>query len=74
MQYGDMPCECLYVRKHVECARVEESEPAARGIKIHKVLATYINHPVRTRRAPDLEIFDALMKCAGAEALEMTMA
>ena len=64
-RHGDMACETLYVRKHVQCARVGESEPAARGIEIHQVLATYINHLVRTTRTTDLELFDALMKGAG---------
>ncbi len=70
-RYGDMACETLYVRKHVQGARVGESEPAARGIEIHQVLASYIDHLVRTRRATDLEVFDALMKDAGDEAREV---
>jgi hypothetical protein len=48
-RYGDMACETLYVHKHVHCARVGESEPAARGTEIHQVLAAYINHLVRTK-------------------------
>jgi hypothetical protein len=68
---GDMACEALYVRKHVQCAKVADSEPAARGIEIHQILATYINHLVRTKRSTDLEAFDALMKQAGAEASEV---
>jgi hypothetical protein len=70
-RHGDMACETLYVRKHVQCARVGESEPAARGIEIHQVLATYINHLVKTTRTTDLEIFDALLRGAGAEAREV---
>src|SRR3984893_233365 len=70
-RYGDMACETLYVRKHVQCAKVGESEPAARGIEIHQILATYINHLVRTTRTTDLELFDALMKGAGAGAREV---
>ena len=70
-RHGDMACEALYVRKHVRCARVGESEPAARGIEIHQVLATYINHLVRTTRTTDLEVFDALVKGAGTEAREV---
>src|SRR5882672_3281437 len=68
---GDMACETLYVRKHVQCARVGESEPAARGIEIHQILATYINQLVRTPRTTDLELFDALMKGSGTEAREV---
>ena len=68
---GDMACETLYVLKHVRCAKVGESEPAARGIEIHQILATYINHLVRTKRATDLEVFDALMKGAGTKAREV---
>ena len=48
---GDMACEALYVRKHVQCAKVADSDAATRGIEIHEVLATYINHLVRTKRA-----------------------
>jgi hypothetical protein len=70
-RHGDMACETLYVRKHVQGARLGESEPAARGIEIHQVLASYINHLVRTRRPTDLEVFDALMKGAGDEAREV---
>src|SRR5258707_2916542 len=70
-RYGDMACETLYVCKHVLGTRLGESEPAARGIEIHQVLATYINHLVRTRRATDLEVFDALMKGIGDEAREV---
>ena len=70
-RHGDMACQALYVRKHVQGARIGESEPAARGIEIHQVLATYINHLVRTTRTTDLELFDALMKGAGTEAREV---
>lgn len=70
-RHGDMACETLYVRKHVECARVGESEPAARGIEIHQILASCINHLVRARRSTNLELFDALMRGAGAEAREV---
>jgi hypothetical protein len=66
-----MACETLYVQKHVWCERVAESEPAARGVQIHEILATYINHLARTRRSTDLEIFDALMKGASSEAREV---
>jgi hypothetical protein len=70
-RHGDMACETLYVCKHVQCARVAESEPAARGIEIHEVLATYINHLVAARCSTDLELFDALMKGTGTEAREV---
>ena len=70
-RHGDMACQALYVRKHVQCARVGESEPAARGIEIHQVLATYIDHLVKTTRTTDLEIFDALVRGTGAEAREI---
>jgi hypothetical protein len=66
-----MACETLYVRKHVQGGRVAESEPAARGKEIHEILATYINHLVRIKRATDLEVFDALTKGANAEAREV---
>jgi PD-(D/E)XK nuclease superfamily len=68
---GDMACETLYMRKHVQGGRLAESGPASRGIEIHAVLATYINHLVRARKATDLEVFDTLLKSAGAEAREV---
>ncbi len=70
-RHGDMACETLYVRKHVQGARLWESEPAARGIEIHQILATYINHLVAARRSTDLEVLGALMKGAGIEAREV---
>ena len=70
-RYGDMACESLYVCKHVQGTRLGESEPAARGIEIHEVLASYLSHLVRARRATDLEVFDALVRGAGAEAREV---
>jgi hypothetical protein len=70
-RHGDLACETLYVRKHVLCARVGESEPAARGIEIHEILATYINRLVAARRSTDLELFDALMKGVGTESREV---
>src|SRR5258708_28061819 len=70
-RYGDMACETLYVCKHVQGTRLGESEPAARGIEIHEVLASYLNHIVRARRATDLKIFDALMKSTGEESREV---
>jgi hypothetical protein len=48
-----------------------QTPAATRGIEIHQILATYINHLARTRRATDLESFDALMKGASIEAREV---
>ena len=59
---GDMACELLYVQKHVLGVELGESQPAARGIEIHELLATYINHLVATGRRTDLEMFDQLMQ------------
>jgi hypothetical protein len=70
-RHGDMACETLYVQKHVQHAKVADSEPAARGIEIHRIVATYINHLVRTKHSTDLDAFDSLMKQAGAEAREV---
>jgi PD-(D/E)XK nuclease superfamily len=70
-RHGDMACESLYVCKHVQGARLGESQPAARGIEIHQALATYINHLLRTKRATDLELFDGLMRGVGTEAREV---
>ncbi len=68
---GDMACETLYVRKHVQGGRLAESGAAARGTEIHRILSVYIDHLVRTRRATDLEVFDSLLKSVGAEAREV---
>jgi hypothetical protein len=70
-RYGDMACETLYIQKHVRRERAAESEPAARGIEIHEILATYINHLVKNRRSTDLEVFDALIKGASVEVREV---
>jgi len=70
-RYGDMACETLYFRKHVQRTRFGESEPAARGIEIHRVVAAYINHLVSARRSTDLVILDALMNGASIEAREV---
>jgi len=67
----DMACEALYRFKHVRRETVAESEPAARGTEIHRILATYIDHLVRVGRALDLEVFDQLMKTASGEAREV---
>jgi len=66
-----MACETLYVFKHVRHEKIAESEPAARGIQIHRILATYIDHLVQVRRALDLEVFDQLMREASGEAREV---
>jgi hypothetical protein len=66
-----MACESLYVCKHVQGTRQGESEPAARGTEIHLVLATYINHLLKSKRATDLDVFDRLMGGAGSEAREV---
>jgi hypothetical protein len=70
-RYSDMACETLYVRRHVKGAKVADSEPAARGIEIHRLVAAYINHLVSTRRTTDLEVFDSLMNGASIEAREV---
>ena len=61
-RYGDMACDVLYFRKHVQRTRAADSEAAARGIEIHGILATYLNHLVRVRRATDLEALDRLIQ------------
>ena len=68
---GDMACETLYVRKHVQGGRLAESGAAARGIEIHRILSVYIDHLVRTRRGTHLEVFDSLLKSVGADAREV---
>jgi hypothetical protein len=70
-RHGDMACETLYVYRHVKGEKVADSEPAARGIEIHRVVAAYINHLVSARRSTDLEVFDALLNGASIEAREV---
>jgi PD-(D/E)XK nuclease superfamily len=67
----DMACEALYRFKHVRRETIAESEPAARGIEIHRILAAYIDHLVRVGRALDLEVFDQFMRTASCEAREV---
>jgi len=68
---SDMACESLYRFKHVRRAKIAESEPAARGTEIHRILATYIEHLVRAGRPRDLEVFDQFMRTASCEAREV---
>src|SRR5260370_12934173 len=68
---SDMACETLYIFKHVRREKTAESEPAARGIEIHRILAAYIDHLVQVRRALDLEVFDQFMRTASGEAREV---
>lgn len=67
---GDMACELLYVQKHVLGTKCSDSPPAARGIEIHELLATYINHLVATKRRTDLAVFDRLIQEVGEDASE----
>lgn len=60
-RHSDMACETLYAQKHVQPARVADSEAAARGIEIHRILAIYLSHLVESRRATDLELLDSLL-------------
>ncbi len=64
---ADMACQCLYVRKHVIGGPMAESDAAARGIEVHQILATYINHLMRTRRSKDLGFLDCMITGAGSE-------
>jgi hypothetical protein len=68
---GDMACEILYVHKHVRRAASGESGPAARGIAIHDLLSTYIDHLVATKRTTDLELFDKLTQNVREDAREV---
>jgi len=60
-----MACQCLYVRKHVIGGPLPEGEAAARGIEVHRILAAYINHLVKSRRSTDLGFLDCLMTGTG---------
>ena len=66
----DMACETLYIQKHILGATLGDSQPAARGIEIHELLAMYINHLVTAGRRTDLEVFDRLMQGLGDDATE----
>ncbi|MCI0347857.1 MAG: hypothetical protein L0Z53_00390, partial [Acidobacteriales bacterium] len=44
-----------------------ESEAAARGTDVHLILASYINHLVRTRRSTDLGFLNCMITGAGDE-------
>jgi hypothetical protein len=68
---GDMACDILYFHKHVQPTRAADSEAAARGIEIHRILAAYLSHLVETRRATDLEALDSLVNGASAETWEV---
>ena len=63
-----MACERLYTEKHIRATTQGQSEAASRGIEVHQILATYINHLVTSRRTSDLATFDSLMQFASTEA------
>lgn len=62
----DMACQSLYIRKHVNGGPLAETEAAARGTEVHQILATYINHLMKTRRSSDLGFLDCLMTGAAS--------
>ena len=70
-RYGDLACETLYIQKHVRSNRIAESLAAERGIEVHQILATYINHLVETRRSTDLGVFDRLMNGTSSDARQV---
>jgi len=65
---GDMACERLYAEKHIWATEHPQSDAASRGIEVHQLLSTYINHLVSSRRPSDLGMFDSLMRCVSTEA------
>ena len=65
---GDMACERLYAEKHIWATKHPQSDAASRGIEVHQLLSTYINHLVSARRPSDLGMFDSLMRCVSTEA------
>jgi len=65
---GDMACERLYAEKHIWATKHAQSDAASRGIEVHQLLSTYLNHLVSSRRPSDLEIFNSLMRCVSIEA------
>jgi len=65
---GDMACERLYAEKHIWATKHPQSDAASRGIEVHQLLSTYINHLVSSRRPSDLGMFDSLMRCVSTEA------
>lgn len=67
-RHADMACQCLYIRKHVIGGPMAESEAAMRGIEVHQILATYINHLMRTRRSKDLGFLACMITGAGGDA------
>jgi hypothetical protein len=69
---GDMACGHLYVRKHVLGGPVADSEPAARGTEVHRILAAYINHLVKTKLSRDPGFLDCSI--AGAASRDVQQA
>ena len=65
---GDMACERLYAEKHIWAAKHAQSDAASRGVEVHQLLSTYINHLVSSRRPSDLGMFDSLLRCVSIEA------
>ena len=68
-----MACQCLYTHKHIVRGPIAESEAAARGIEVHHILATYIDHLVRTRRSTDLGFLDCMMSGSGNSEVQQAL-
>jgi hypothetical protein len=66
-----MACPHLYVERIVLGKREAPNPYAQRGQIIHKILATYVDHLVRTRQGTDVEMYDRLLIGLDQEALEV---
>jgi hypothetical protein len=62
-----MACERLYARS-IFGQQSTLTESASRGIEVHQVLSTYVNHLVSCRRASGLAMLESLMRSIGTEA------
>jgi len=67
-RHSDMACERLFAEKHIRATKHAQSDAALRGIEVHHLLATYINHLVSSRRTCDLGMLDSLMRCVSTDA------
>jgi hypothetical protein len=65
-RYSDMACECLYVHKHVHCAKLGESESAARGTEIGASSCGYSRPGSRVKRLELISRPDIFSQNAGA--------
>jgi hypothetical protein len=71
-RFEKMACERGYAASEMEGKRIE-SDAAIRGRDIHRIMAAYVSHLVKTRQATDYDKLDALCENESEEVREVML-